>query len=343
MSMIPLSRTAFRPKLQDRIDDYLCLSPAQSLTIGIYKDGTLYVLGDPEAENGLLYDIGSISKTFTAHLILKLCDERKLELDKTVDRYLPLKKGNYPTLYQLLTHTAGYHHITPAEVTVPALLLHRYANKNPYESCSAKTVADCLSRRRGIKTVSRYGYSDFAYAVLASVAEQVAGTPFADLLEEFIRKDLGLKSTVLEADPVKRFPLSAKGKKIPPFWVWKRGNPYIAAGGTVTNVDDMLRYVALQIESDLPYIKNAHNICEESAVKKDNHLMCIGWHTYKRSNQLWHVGGVGTFRSSIIFNKKRRLGVVVLGNSKGKNSANVHYLAKMLYSELKINKIDLQK
>lgn len=48
--------------------------------------------------------------------------------------------------------------------------------------------------------------------------------------------------------------------------------------------------------------------------------MCIGWHTYKRSNQLWHVGGVGTFRSSIIFNKKCRLGVVVLGSSKGKRS-----------------------
>jgi len=69
--------------------------------------------------------------------------------------------------------------------------------------------------------------------------------------------------------------------------------------------------------------------------------MCIGWHTYKRSNQLWHVGGVGTFRSSLIFNKKRKLGVAVLGNAKGKASANSHYIAKMLYSELKKKRIRL--
>ena len=37
--------------------------------------------------------------------------------------------------------------------------------------------------------------------------------------------------------------------------------------------------------------------------------------------------------------EKRKIGVVVLGNSKGVASANVHYLAKMLYSEMKINKI----
>ena len=113
----------------------------------------------------------------------------------------------------------------------------------------------------------------------------------------------------------------------------------MAGGGLVSNVSDMLAYIALQIECDAPYIADAHRICEASISKKRNLAMCIGWHTYKNSNQLWHVGGVGTFRSSVILNKHRRIGVVVLGNSKGVASANVHYLAKMLYSEMKINKI----
>ena len=71
--------------------------------------------------------------------------------------------------------------------------------------------------------------------------------------------------------------------------------------------------------------------------------MCIGWHTYKKSNQLWHVGGVGTFRTSLILNKRLRLGVAVLGNAKGKASANVQYIAKMLHSELKKNRISLKE
>ena len=109
----------------------------------------------------------------------------------------------------------------------------------------------------------------------------------------------------------------------------------------VSNIQDVLKYLVLQIESEKPYIASAHTVCRESKLKKDNHLMCIGWHTYQKSNQLWHVGGVGTFRTSLIFNKQRRLGVAVLGNAKGVASANAHYIAKMLYSELKKNHIDL--
>ena len=111
--------------------------------------------------------------------------------------------------------------------------------------------------------------------------------------------------------------------------------------GLISNVSDTLKYIALQIESKDPYISSAHEVCKESEQKNSNHLMCIGWHTYKRSNQLWHVGGVGTFRTSLILNKHRRLGVAVLGNAKGISSANAHYIAKMLYSELKCNRIRL--
>ena len=149
-------------------------------------------------------------------------------------------------------------------------------------------------------------------------------------------------STTAQENPALRTPPAAKGERLLPFWVWKGDNPYIAGGGMVSNIEDVLHYIALQIESGEEYISSAHTVCEASALRKDNHLMCIGWHTYKRSNQLWHVGGVGTFRSSVILNKKLSLGVAVLGNAKGKASANSHYIAKMLYSELKNKRINLE-
>lgn len=339
MDVISLDEAALRPKVAQKMDAYRALSPNNRLTIGLYCKGKRYVFGDPAEENRLRYDLGSVSKTFTAHLMLKLCGEGLLDIRQPVDRYLSLKIGRYPTLYQLLTHTAGYHHLTPAEVTVPALLHAGYARKNLYRACTARTVIRCLERRRWIHSKVRYGYSDFAFAVLALVAEQVTGTPFADLFEEFIRNDLGLKDTTVQEDTDRRTPLAARGKKILPYWVWEKDNPYIAGGGTTSNIEDVLRFVALQIESEEPYITAAHAVCEEAAVKNSNHLMCVGWHTYRRSNQLWHVGGVGTFRSSVILNKKRQLGVAVLGNAEGRASANAHYIAKMLYSELKNNRI----
>lgn len=340
MKLIFVESNRLRPKLAEKISKYLALSEHNRLTIGFYKNGKSYVFGSTE-ENRLFYDIGSVTKTVTAHLILKLCEEGKLDINGTVDRFLPLKKGKYPTLYQLLTHTAGYHHLTPIEVTLPNLITHGYARKNPYENCTVKTVIKCLQRRRYIKPAVRYGYSDFASAVLAAVAEAVTKTPFATLFEDFINQDLGLKETVIRLSSEKRNPPAVKGKKLLPFWVWKRSNPYIAGGGLVSNIGDVLKYLALQIESDASYIAAAHTVCEASALKNDNHLMCIGWHTYQKSNQLWHVGGVGTFRTSVIVNKKLKIGVAVLGNAKGKASANAHYIAKMLYSELKNNRIRL--
>lgn len=339
MDIISLDYSALREKTSDKIKSYLALSDNNRISIGLYCKGRFYVFGEPRQEKSLRYDIGSISKTVTAHLILKLYSEKRLDINNTVDRFLKLKKGKYPTIRQLLTHTAGYHHLTPVELTLPRLLLFGYARKNPYESCTVRAVTKSLERRRFLKPKVRYGYSDFASAILAAVCEAVTNMPFSELFEEFIQKELGLSDTVITENHEGRLPLAAKGKKILPFWVWNRDNPYIAGGGVVSNIVDVLKYVALQIESDKPYIALAHNVCKESMLKKDNHLMCMGWHTYKRSNQLWHVGGVGTFRSSVIINKKLRLGVAVLGNAKGKASANAHYIAKMLYSELKNKRI----
>ena len=62
----------------------------------------------------------------------------------------------------------------------------------------------------------------------------------------------------------------------------------------------------------------------------------------QKTNRLT-IGGVGTYRSSMIFNVKRGIGIIVLGNAIGRRSANVHYLAKLLYSEIRRNKLNTNK
>ena len=155
MDIISLNYTALRFKTAEKIKSYLALSEHNKMTIGIYKNGQCYIFGNPKEESRLLYDIGSVSKTLTAHLILKLFEEGKLDINYTVDKYLPLKKGKYPTIYQLLTHTAGYHHLTPIEITLPTLILAGYSRKNPYENCTVKTVIKSLERRRFFKSKER--------------------------------------------------------------------------------------------------------------------------------------------------------------------------------------------
>ena len=337
-----LTAEALRQKARAPIERYLGISRDYCLTIGIYYKGEQYWISEDEDALTFQYDIGSVSKTLTAHLILYLRDRGLLCIEDRVDRYIDLPSGNYPTLYELLTHMAGYGHLTPWEVTLPALLAHRYSRKNPYEGCTGQTVVDCLrSRRKQKGRTSVYGYSDFSYAILALVAEEVTGKRFSDLSEEFLRNRLGMEHTVIQADPHTRMPFAVCGKKRIPFWKWERENPYLASGGFVGTMEDMLTYLALEIESEERFIKDAQIPNEASYVKRTREIACMGWHTFKGSRRLWHVGGVGTFRSSVLFNPQKKFGVAVLGNGKGISSANVHYIAKILYSELKVRKIDL--
>ena len=179
-------------------------------------------------------------------------------------------------------------------------------------------VVKCLARRKNRKSRG-YSYSDFPYAILAVVAERVTGEQFSTLFERFVQNELQMKNTVITAPEHLRQPPAVLGERTIDFWKWEKDNPYIAGGGLVSNVEDMLAYISLQTESDAPYITVAHQICKNSVSPKRNIATCIGWHTYTNSNQLWHVGGVGTFRSSVIVNQKRKIDVV-LGHSKASNT-----------------------
>ena len=64
-----------------------------------------------------------------------------------------------------------------------------------------------------------------------------------------VQHDRRKVTDVHDLDGTVLYVFAASGKKVLPFWVWKKDNPYIAGGGMVSNIEDMLRYIALQIES----------------------------------------------------------------------------------------------
>lgn len=331
----------FSKKAEETISKYLSLWQTNKLAIGvIFSDGTRDFYTSENANTETVFDIGSISKTFTAALILKLISEGKISLDDKADNYIDLPKGVYPKVSQLLTHTAGYGHLTPLEITLPALLKKKYQKANPYRYANEETVIKCLSRRKRCKEHYHYSYSDFPYAILAVIASRVTGKPFAEILENFIKNELELKSTHIARRSAREISYF-KGKAVPS-WDWELSNPYISGGGIVSNIVDMTEYAALQLKEIHSFIKTSHKLWENSFEKHGNVGSCLGWHTYKNSNQLWHVGGVGTYRTSMIFNVKKGISIIVMGNSKGKKSANVHYLAKLLYSDIKRNKLKAQ-
>jgi D-alanyl-D-alanine carboxypeptidase len=143
------------------------------------------------------FRIGSVSKVFTAAIVLQLAAEGRVDLEEPVQRYLPdLLPASYPaiTVRQILDHTSGL-----PEPSVPSgdarwFVEHRFDRWTPEEIVEL-AVAKPMVFAPG--TEQRYGGT--AYFIAGILVEQVTGRSFAAELERRIARPLGLRHTSLPA------------------------------------------------------------------------------------------------------------------------------------------------
>ena len=139
--------------------------------------------------------IGSISKTFTAVVIMQLVQEGKITLDEPIETYLPglLKgegiDGNKITVRQLLQHTSGL-----PEYTDQIGLEDPFANRDKYYS-ARDTLDLALSKPAAFEPGSQFKYTNTNYIVLSLLAEKVTHRPLAEQITQRIIEPLGLSHT----------------------------------------------------------------------------------------------------------------------------------------------------
>jgi CubicO group peptidase (beta-lactamase class C family) len=144
------------------------------------------------------FRIASFTKPFTVMLILQLVEDGKLELDGKLVNYLPgfpKEKGENITIHQLLTHTAG---IT-GESRIPNLI---DIEKEYY---SHDRLFNCIVEQDIVFQPGRGNeYSNFGYALLGLIIENVSGKSYEELLQEKICKPAGMKNTLgdITAQPI---------------------------------------------------------------------------------------------------------------------------------------------
>jgi D-alanyl-D-alanine carboxypeptidase len=144
------------------------------------------------------YKIASITKAFTAVLVLQLVEQGKLDLRKSIRTYLPDYAGNggdAVTLHQLLNHTSGLPNFdqvkdlqTALSEGVPTYQKPATAAQLVSRYCSGDTVA---------KPGSAFDYNNCDYIVLGRILEAASGKSYAELLDERILRPLKLQNTGL--------------------------------------------------------------------------------------------------------------------------------------------------
>jgi CubicO group peptidase (beta-lactamase class C family) len=136
------------------------------------------------------FRLGSITKQFTATLILQLVEQGKIKLDGRVSNYLPDYRkdtGAKMTIHHLLSHTSGVPNYTAA----PGFFEN--VSRNPFKVDDF--VKQYASGDLEFEPGAKFNYSNSGYFLLGAIIEKVTGKPYEQVLKEKILDPLGMKNT----------------------------------------------------------------------------------------------------------------------------------------------------
>jgi len=142
-----------------------------------------------KADKNSKYRIGSISKTFTAVLVLKAIEENKLSLNQTIKTFFPaIENAGEITIAHLLWHRSGIHSFTD-DISDPD-----WATKPK----TKQEMIDIISKvGSDFEPDTKASYSNSNFVLLTFILEDIYKQSYAKILKEKIAKPLGLKNTYL--------------------------------------------------------------------------------------------------------------------------------------------------
>jgi D-alanyl-D-alanine carboxypeptidase len=139
-----------------------------------------------KADENTKYRIASISKTFTAVLILKAVDDNILNLNQTIDKYFPtIINADKITITHLLYHRSG----------IPNFTDDIWLDWNSQFKTEQEMLETIAKKGSDFEPDSQASYCNLNYIILASILEKVHEKPYSKILEEQIIKPIGLKNT----------------------------------------------------------------------------------------------------------------------------------------------------
>lgn len=284
------------------------------ITVGIIKDGNadFSVYG----EDGKLlektphvYEIGSLTKTFTAAMIAKAAIDGKIDIENSIADYLPLsEKNTYPSIESVITHTSGYKPYYFESPMIGNFLFGRNDFCGITKSMLEKRLNN-LSIKPGDYA---FNYSNFGYATLGLVLESVYGTDYTSLFNAYA-KDLGLENTKI----------SDGTGDLSNYWDWREQDAYLSAGGATSDINDMLKYASLLLEGykelgncriALETIDATTEQYELLGIKMDK--IGMAFIIDSQNGIVWHNGGTGNYNCYLGFCPDKNVAVVVLSNQK---------------------------
>lgn len=295
---------------------------AGSLQIQYFNYGMLSRQSNTPVNSSTEYEIGSITKLFTADLLALNVQSSRMQLDDPLQKYLPagvrvpVYQGQAITLRELSTHTSGLPRTLPKGTTVSkvnGVLMWGY---NSDQEIYAFLNSYQLTRAPG----SKWEYSNLANGLLGIAEEQAGRDGYENLVVAAITGPLAMGDTriVLTAEQNSRLAqgYEPSGAKAPS--VATQGGT-LAAGALRSNTHDMAIYLAHNIDpgSAQPDPVFAFTQQQQDKGPGKSVVMGLGWLIANpgATDELFNKdGSTAGYNSYIAFSKTRRTGFVLLCN-----------------------------
>jgi len=303
---------------------YIQKSTTVGLRIGILKNGTVttYGYGETIKGNGKIpnddtfFELGSITKTFTAIVLAYYVETGKVKLADPIIKYLPDSVAENPelrsiTLLNLVNHTSGLERIPDN------LIPHATDPLNPYKDYNLKLLYQYLKTcKLKSKPGEQYAYSNLGVGLLGSILEGVSQKLYEEIVRDVICKPLGMFSTDQYLNPLflPRFVqvYNAQGQPTPP-WDF---DVLAACGALRSTMNDMLIYAKANMYPGTDMLSKAIEMTHRVTFTKDVKI-AMAWHiiTVNGVDYIFHNGGTNGSSSFLAFNAEKNLAVIVLSNA----------------------------
>lgn len=270
-----------------------------------------------------VFEIGSITKTFTTTMLVMMERDGKIKINDPVANYLPAgmtihnhSSNEITRILHLATHTAGFPRLPSNLIGASKTNI-----KNPYKNYNEEDLTSFVNNFIADRAPGhQYEYSNVGMGFLGYVMTKVGGTTYQGLLDQYLLDSLGMQWTGVNMTPEMQKSL-AKGynENGEPSGSWDF-DVLTGAGGIKSNMKDMLTYLAFQMgKTNKLNFKEGLTLMQKRRAETgmDNIWIGLGWHISETSGGkqvIWHDGGTGGYRSMIAFMPELQTGVVVLTN-----------------------------
>jgi D-alanyl-D-alanine-carboxypeptidase/D-alanyl-D-alanine-endopeptidase len=309
--------------LPDRVEkaaqDRIAAAIHQTLVFGVVDGDNSEVVAFGQLDGGkapdgdTVYEIGSITKTFTATLLAQAVLAGRVTLDTPVaqllpDFKIPSRGGKEITLGQLGTQHSGLPRL-------PSNLLPK-DGADPYADYDAARLKAFLAGYELPRDPdASYEYSNLGLGLLGYALAQQEHTDWDALTRENIFKPLGMTMSGTAFSDAMRAHLAAGHDNLGNAVKNWDFDAMAGAGAMRSTGNDMLRYLKANMGIDASPLAAAMKLAQEprGEVSKTNRIGLI-WMT-SRTGIVWHSGQTGGYRSYLGFTPDRRHGVVILSNT----------------------------